>query len=348
MTERSCEVCSKVFVGRLSKPSRFCSRVCYDSVYRSERGPCEFCGIKPINRKSTKFCSIECHHAQQRAAWVRQCKHCGNTFTRRYPGLYCNHTCAANARSKAPGIDRPCVVCGAQIQRKSLKYCSRKCAASQRLTTRQPCKQCGKMLPRRGLTFCGTECAVAFRKPAARICTVCGVNEARVDRKTCSKACSLAATRTKTKYTAEQIAAFEADRKRGDTIDAMAIRYGLTAGQILGVLSRKRLVRIKPKPESKPRVRVRKRVVQYRRSQRTSAPPATGPKPEAIEPRELWRHAGVLRMHYDIHINRNLELAELTLAVSRAYKRVEPGHAGFRLKQQGNWVTDHRLKAERQ
>lgn len=281
---------------------------------------------------------------------IGQCLHCGSD-TKSRSGKYCSYACSNDARRKPR---RLCAACGVvPVKDSENKYCSVACSASTRQAAPPaPCKVCGKPTTSRRGKFCSQACRNVFYGNGPKICIVCHVNTCKHEAKICSPECRSISMKQKAaqrkRYTPEQLAAFEADRRRGDTVPAMAARYGLTPGQMQGVLEREGITHIKPKKEKpKPAPREPKkpayRPKQYsRRRPRQSATKArpTGPQPIVIEHlRELYMHVGTLRDCYGIYVKRDTEPTQMTADLSKAWRTVEPDHPGFRLKQQPNVMT---------
>ena len=88
---------------------------------------------------------------------------------------------------------RACQVCGAELNPKQLKFCSRKCKSDNARADRPKCKRCGRPAANLNAKYCSRDCFFADKfgaKPGT--CNNCG-GESPTDEVFCSKECQRAA-----------------------------------------------------------------------------------------------------------------------------------------------------------
>lgn len=172
---KKCALCSNE-IG-LDGIGLFCSKSCYsknrykiNNIYKVKRAPiiCKNCGKETIGKRTSKYCSRECHTAYVRAKRSNkvveelECPCCKNKYLRAHK---------------------------AQI------YCSNECRNKSRKVVRfnKACRKCGKLFPvKQGQIYCSVECAPrGTRKDTVKLnCIICdGSFIGMAHQKYCSKTC---------------------------------------------------------------------------------------------------------------------------------------------------------------
>jgi hypothetical protein len=136
----TCQGCGGEFETRTAKPTKFCSRECFDQS-RAEASrvsrTCVQCGeeFSAFKRTDQTYCSPTCrnrHLAAQREHNYPRCRACGES-TESHNRVYCpEHTVKGGPKLK-PRLEAVCVGCGEPFSRPAgysgkLKYCSNKCS----------------------------------------------------------------------------------------------------------------------------------------------------------------------------------------------------------------------------
>lgn len=272
-------------------------------------------------------------------------------------------------------IERTCIKCSKTFMARAYavgRYCSLEC----RRDPVKLCEFCGvnRITPRNSVRFCSVECYHKERKASWGVqkCHYCGGEFVR--RKTGKSFCSISCYRKSTKapvaIVAPDIAIRETADER-DTVRAIVREMYPTFTPISDITDRVNALGAKSyspgainkiasklgvrRPEGfdyfnshrnprTPRIKAPKAPRVYRQKPKPVAktpPVPTGPRPHPIQfTRQLYQHAFELRERYGVSLPRNLEPAEMTKALSRAWQKIEPDHPGFRLKQQANIMTD--------
>lgn len=139
----------------------FCSKSCYsknrykiNNIYKVKRAPiiCKNCGKETIGKKTSKYCSRECHTAyarakrSQRIVEEKECLCCKNKYLRAHKAqIYCSNECRMKSR-KVVKFNKACIKCGKLFPVKQGQiYCSVECAprGTRKDTVKLNCIICG-------------------------------------------------------------------------------------------------------------------------------------------------------------------------------------------------------------
>lgn len=337
---KECERCTTPFTLRHAT-TRFCSRVCYDAGRAVPVRICQQCGIAPVKTREAKYCSpacavsaiprlpsipcgmcgtvfkqtkmsrkyctLACAGAAIRVP-LPSCRHCGVTITSR-ARIYCSRACSASARRHAKGN---CKTCNATLRRAGMIYCSLKCRPKPTHVL-PPCKVCGGSLRRGSVAYCSQACASIGRFPPA-FCVVCDKPKRRGRRSTCSSECYVVLSRRTINpvYTPELLETVRVLRADGKPRDEIATHVGITTNQLDGLLGRRKF----PAPQKITAPIVPKPPKALKASVSTGSP-------RGIPLREVMRWGADLGLPY-------AQRGDVD-AVSRAMRRADPSHPGFRL-----------------
>lgn len=126
---------------------------------------CPECGTEfycpPVAADKRTCCSVDCATKHRMNQAAKNCLTCGQVFTKAksYGAKFCCRKCYLNSRLP----DKKCAVCGAQVTKQRMNYCSKVCEQKGRRNGSEvECGLCGKAFyagAASGRKYCSRPCA---------------------------------------------------------------------------------------------------------------------------------------------------------------------------------------------
>lgn len=131
---------------------------------------CPQCGkefyVQPSTVGKRVCCSIACKNLYQQRQAESPCQTCGSVFTKAQS--YCARFCSRKCYLKSRVPDKGCRVCGKQLPKAAMTYCSQECNLKGRRAGKEiPCEVCSEMMyvtEKSTKRFCSYKCSNEAKK----------------------------------------------------------------------------------------------------------------------------------------------------------------------------------------